>query len=379
MTAPVAWDDLVALGSAVATAPLDGDTTADVCVVGLGASGLAAARRLAERGADVVAVDRAGIAAGAAGRNGGFLLAGGARFHHEAVVGWGHDLATRLYRASLAELDRTADELGPQVRRVGSLRISASEQERRDIDRQRRALRHDGFAAEAYDGPEGTGVLVPTDAAVNPVARCRSAAAAAVAAGARLHAPAAVTSLEPAAVVIGDARVRADRTVVAVDGGLEWLLPELTPRVGTARLQMLATAPDPGVSLPRPVYRRWGYDYVQQLPTGEVLLGGCRDRHAAAEWGAPAVPSAQVQECLDAERSRLGITAAVTHRWAAHAAFTADALPVCEEVRPGVLAVGAYSGHGNLLGTLCARAAADAALDGGSFGLTRALAAALED
>ena len=41
---------------------------------------------------------------------------------------------------------------------------------------------------------------------------------------------------------------------------------------GDALLQMLATAPDPGVVRPRPEYRRWGYDYVQQLPSGEVLL-----------------------------------------------------------------------------------------------------------
>jgi glycine/D-amino acid oxidase-like deaminating enzyme len=38
-------------------------------------------------------------------------------------------------------------------------------------------------------------------------------------------------------------------------------------------------------------------------------------------------------------------------------------------VRPGVLVTGAYSGHGNLVGTLAARRAADAALDGGPLTL----------
>jgi gamma-glutamylputrescine oxidase len=374
VTTGVAWEDLAG-PDRVVTSPLARDTTAEVCVVGMGASGLAAAHRLAERGADVVALDAVGVAAGAAGRNGGFLLAGGSRFHHAAVAAWGHDLAVAVYRASLAELDRTADGPGAEVRRAGSLRIAASPEERDDVAAQLAALRRDGFAAEPYDGTEGRGLLVPDDAAVNPVARCRRAAAAAAAAGARLHAPARVLRLRPGAVVTDAGTVRAARTVLAVDGGLDELLPELAGRVRTARLQMCATAPDPDVTLPRPVYRRWGYDYVQQLPSGEVLLGGCRDRFVETEWDAPPVPTSEVQACLDAALSALGVTAPVTHRWAARAAFTSDGLPVCEKIRPGLVAVGAYSGHGNLLGPHCARAAADASLDGRSLSLRDALGA----
>lgn len=373
--AAVAWDELAAPSDAPALGPLAGDTTADVCVVGMGASGLTAARRLAERGADVVVLDRAGVAAGAAGRNGGFLLVGGARFHHEAVATWGHALALALYRATIAELERTLEDVGQLARRTGSLRIAASPQEERDVERQLRALTADGLPAEAYTGPEGVGLLVPDDAVVQPVARARHLAHAAASAGARLHAPAEVGSVQGGTVSTAGGVVRARRTIVAVDGGLERLLPELGDGVATSRLQMLATAPEVGVALPRPVYRRWGYDYVQQLPSGEVLLGGCRDRFAADEWDAPAVPSDPVQRCLDAELGRLGVTAPVTHRWAAQAAFTEDALPVCREVRPDVLVVGAYSGHGNLIGTLLGRAAADAALDGGPLDLERVVGA----
>ncbi len=369
-----AWDELGEPAPPPALSPLDGDVTADVCVVGLGASGLAAARHLAARGADVVAVDGDGIAAGAAGRNGGFLLAGAAQFHHDAVAAWGRDLAVRLYRATLVELDRTVDELGPAARPVGSLRVAADPAEAADIVQQLEALRADGFPGQAYLGLEGTGILVPGDAAFHPVVRARTLAHEAVAAGARLAAPVWVRELEPGRVVTDTATVRAPRTVVAVDGGLESLLPELAGRVRTTRLQMLATAPDRGISLPHPVYRRWGYDYVQQLPTGEVLLGGCRDAAIEDEWGAPAEPTPLVQRCLDRELARLGVHAPVTHRWAGRSAWTDDLLPVCEEVRPGVYAVGGYSGHGNLLGTICARAAAEVALDGGTLDLHRALA-----
>lgn len=372
MTDPaVAWDELASPGRQPDVTALAGDTTADVCVVGMGGSGLTAARHLAERGADVVAVDAVGVAAGAAGRNGGFLLAGAARFHHEAIATWGHPFAVGLYRATVEELDRTLDDLGDIATRTGSLRIAASPDEERDIARQLRALSADGLAGAAYDGPEGRGLLVPDDAVFQPVARCRHLARAAATAGARLHAPARVTGFGAGTVATDGGTITAGRTIVAVDGGLERLLPELADGVATSRLQMLATAPETTVRLPRPVYRRWGYEYVQQLPGGEVLLGGCRDRFASSEWDAPAVPTDEVQGCLDAELARLGITAPVTHRWAAQAAFTADALPICREVRPGVLAVGAYSGHGNLIGTLAARLAADVALDGGTLTIDR--------
>jgi len=61
-------------------------------------------------------------------------------------------------------------------------------------------------------------------------------------------------------------------------------------------------------------------------------------------------------------RDVAGVHAPVTHRWAGVVAFSDDGLPVLEEVRPGVFASGALSGHGNVLGSACARAAADAAL-----------------
>lgn len=361
-----AWADIGDAPEAVTAVGLDRRVTADACVVGMGASGLTAARRLAERGADVVAIDAIGIGAGAAGANGGFLLAGPARFHHHSARELGRVRAAALYRATLDELDRVDDD-EPSVRRTGSLRVAASDDELADIDAQLDALRADGFPAETYDGPEGRGLLVPTDGVYHPMARCRRLATAAAGAGATLAAPLRAVGLDPSPT--GGVRVTTDtsvldvgQVVVAVDGGLERLLPELVDEVTTRRLQMLATAGDPDVTLSRPVYRRWGLDWYQQLPTGEILLGGGRD--VDEDDTGPAEPTDLVQSHLDGELARLGASAGVTHRWAAHAAYTETGLPVIREVRPGVVAVGGHSGHGNLLGSLLARRAADAVLDG---------------
>jgi len=56
------------------------------------------------------------------------------------------------------------------------------------------------------------------------------------------------------------------------------------------------------------------------------------------------------------------VRAPITHRWAATVSYSATGLPVLEEVRPGVVATGAYSGTGNVVGALCGRAAARLAL-----------------
>lgn len=370
-----AWHDLdvgVPAPEPVAVSSLRGRGDPDLVVVGMGASGLSAAVAAATAGADVVVLDAVGVAAGAAGANAGFLLAGLARFHHDAVAALGRAVAVAWYRRTLEELDRVAAE-EPTFRRVGSLRTAADRTEAEDLTAHLAALRADGLPGEEAQGPDGSpALLVPGDGAVHPVARCRRLAAAAIAAGATLVAPARVTAVAPGRLQVSgfgstgeEHPLAARRVLVAVDGGLEHVVAELDVR--SARLQMLATEPTDEVGIPGPVYHRWGLDYVQQLPTGEVLLGGGRDVGGEAEWGpwdAPPGPSAAVQHHLDGWLADLGIAASVTHRWAARAAFTPDRMPVDRRVADGVHVVGGYSGHGNVLGPLLAREAATALLDG---------------
>ena len=177
-------------------APLPvGPVRADVVVVGLGASGLEAIVLLAEAGLDVVGLDANGIAGGAAGANGGFLLAGLPDFHHEAVSRHGRPAANSWWHRTVEELDRLeADE--PSFQRVGSLRIGADEDEERDCLIHLAQMKRDGIDALAYDGPEGRGLLVPGDGMFHPGQRCRGLATRAVAAGARLHAPAPVRAVD---------------------------------------------------------------------------------------------------------------------------------------------------------------------------------------
>jgi len=352
---PAEWDN---------PAPLDGAVDADVCVVGLGGSGLAAVGAALEAGASVVGIDAGPVGGGAAGRNGGFLLAGGALFHHAAVDAWGEERAVGIYEESLTELDRLAAELGPLVRLVGSLRIPASDEEVEDCARQLAALRRHGFPARPADGPTGAGLFIPGDGSVQPLERCRRLARRALERGARLYCDTPALELAGDRVRTPAGEIDCGAVIACVDGGLESLLPELAGQARSSRLQMLATEPIAPGTFACPVYDNWGYEYWQQLPDGSVALGGGRGTYGDSEWGRPAEPGAEVQELLDRLlRERAGVVdAAVTHRWAGVIAYTPDRLPVFAQVRPGVIAVGAHSGHGNLLGSAAARAATAIAL-----------------
>lgn len=344
--------------------PLPGSTSADACVVGLGGSGLAAVAELADRGLSVVGVDAGRVAAGAAGRNGGFLLGGGAPFLHDAIARWGTDPAVDLYRATLRELDRLADALGPDiVRRVGSIRLADDAAELADCAAHEAALREHGIAVERYDGELGQGLFLPDDAAMNPARRAIGLATA-LGGRAALHEHTPVSAVQSKQVITEHGVVSAGLVIVAVDGRLDVVVPQLRGRVRTARLQMLATAPVPA-RLPCPVYSRWGYDYAQQVPDGRLYVGGGRDRHVDAEWTTDATPTAPVQAWIEEVAARMaGRAVTVTHRWAASVGYTPDARPLCVELAPGAVAVGGYCGTGNLVGPVLARAAVARALDG---------------
>lgn len=356
------WEDRARL----TLPPMTADIVTDVCVVGLGASGLTCAGAILDHGATVVGIDAGPVGDGAAGRNAGFLLAGLADFYHDAIRVHGRLQARAIYRLTLEEIRRIADDTPEAVRLIGSLRIARSADELADIAEHLEALREDGFPAEPWSGPEGEGMLIPTDGAFHPFRRCQMLAERLVARGAALHERSPALEIHPGEVVTPGGRVRCGLVLVTVDGRLERVLPELAGSVRTARLQMLSTAPVPH-RFERPVYARYGMEYWQQLADGTIVLGGFRDLAGDAEWTDEATPTPGVQERLEQYlRDVLDVDAPVTHRWAALAAWNHTGLPILGEIRPGVWAAGAYCGTGNALGAVCGRALADLAITGHS-------------
>lgn len=358
------WDDHDDLH----LAPLAADAEAEVCVIGLGGTGLSCVLEALQLGArSVIGIDATGVAAGAAGRNGGILLSGTAEYHHDLVREIGRERAVAITRLTNDEIARIATQAPGLVRFTGSLRIAASAAEVDDCEAQRAQMAADGFACEPYDGPEGRGLLIPTDAVMQPLRRCRLLARRALEQGARLHAPTRATEVDAGLVRTEHGTIRARHVISCVDGRLELLFPQLQDEVHSARLQMLATAPTREVSFPRPVSSRYGYDYWQQLPDGSIVLGGGRDQQVDDEWTTEMTPSDAIQGYLTTLlREHLGVRAEVTHRWGATVSYNETSMPLFRDFGGGVRVVGAYNGTGNVVGALLGRAAAQVAIAGRS-------------
>ena len=346
---------------------------ADACVIGAGVGGVSCARELARRGFDTVVLEARTVASGASGRNGGFLLTGGAPFHVDARERWGHQPARRLYARTVEvqrELYALAEELGAAeyLRRVGSLRLATSEQEAEHVRRHVELLREDGFAAELVERDElepilrgigHAGCLVDHDGALQPARWIRALAEDAERAGARIY--------ENTPVRLDDPPVKATHTVLAADGALAALVPAVKAR----RLHMIATAPVPEHVVSTLVYARYGYDYFQQTPDGRIALGGFSDldgeaSYTDAEEGSPAVWQ-RLEQYLHED---LGLTdAETTHRWVGIVGFSDGERPFAGQVEDGLYALGGYSGHGNLIGFMAGRAVAEMIVTGESSDL----------
>jgi glycine/D-amino acid oxidase-like deaminating enzyme len=368
--------------------PLDGPRSCEVCVIGGGIGGIATAWRLARRGMSVLVVERRTVASGATGRNGGFFIAGAAPMYNEMREAWGRERAARIYAATLAaqgEMLEAADAAGAlgAFSVTGLLRLAMDEEEAPDVRAHRDALAEDGFPGELVEAGElpepvrrehRLGLLTVHDGSVQParwvraLARAAEADGAEIAEGTRVTAPPAPDG-DGTLVATDGGEVRADRVVIAVDGGLAALAPA-AGAVRTKRLNMVATAPAADGLLPLPIYARYGYEYAHQLPDGRVALGGFSDLDGEAAWMDEEVLSEPVQARLDRYlREELRVEAPVTHRWVGLVGYGPDRLPVCGPLPDGggrVFALGAYSGTGHVQGWVAARIVCELMLEGTS-------------
>jgi gamma-glutamylputrescine oxidase len=357
--------------------PLTGDVDVEACVIGAGVGGLSCARRLAGHGIETLVLERDTVAGGASGRNGGFLIAGLAPFHNDAVELWGREYAARVYARTLEVQDEfyaLAAELGvgDAVRRVGSLRVSSSEEEAEHVRRHVAALRDDGFPAQLLERDDlppallrsaWNACLTEHDGSLQPARWIRALAGDAERAGVTIHEGTAVRApIERTELELEWGSVRARQVILAADGALPRLVPAYEGRVRARRLHMVATEPLPERIVDRLVYARWGYEYFQQRPDGRILAGGYGDVDGEASYtdrgdGDPRIWD-RIARWL---REDIGVDARITHRWTGTVGYSQSRRPFVGPVpgRPGLWVAGGYSGTGNVPGFLAGQEVAD--------------------
>jgi gamma-glutamylputrescine oxidase len=243
---------------------LTSDADCDVCIVGGGVTGLAAALHLAESGMRVILLEARRIGWAASGRNGGFMTAYADLDPAPLAKALGAEHARRYWQLA----DQAQENLHEMVGRYGidcelksgaltaantpahfqrlnaNLRLFQQQYPLRDAQLLSASEMRDQVGTDIYAG----GVLLPRLPAVHPLKLTRGLAQAAQAAGAQLHELSEVSDYTEDAFGVqvrcaNGARVHARHLLLATNAYLGNLVPQLSRRFVALYSSMVATAP----------------------------------------------------------------------------------------------------------------------------------------
>jgi len=372
---PASWYAATAVG-APDRPPLRGTLRADVCVVGAGYTGLSAALHLAQRGLRVIVLEAHRAGWGASGRNGG-QVGSGQRLDQD----W---IEARLGREDARHLWQIAEEAKALVRRLAAdmpgtdwrpgvahafLHPSEVEAARRYADRLSREYGYDQIApldrdetAELLGTPAYAGGELDRGAAhVHPLNLSLGLAAAAEAAGATILERTEVLALEPgqpATVRAQTGQVVADQVILACNGYLGRLEPQVAARVMPINNFIVATEPlGAEAPLAQPVAvadSRFVVNYWRQTPDGRLLFGGGE----SYGWRFPDIV-ATVRKPMLKVYPQLA-EARIDHAWGGTLAISPTRNPCFLRPQPNVMSASGYSGHGVALATMAGQIMAEA-------------------
>ncbi|MFV2101602.1 NAD(P)/FAD-dependent oxidoreductase [Micromonospora sp. LOL_024] len=384
----VLWLDGLPADQLAVRPPLDGDTTADVAIVGAGYTGLWTAYYLSTFRPDlaVVVIDAGRAGFGASGRNGGWCTAEMPALLPGLVRRHGPMAAMRLYRAgrrTLDELRRVFDAEGIDAhwRHDGSLYVARSEPQAdrlRGWHHVRTRLGIDGLTLTVGEQAAGqiglTGVrataYTPHCVAVQPARIARGLLAAVERRGVRVAENTRATRIAPSLLVTDRGTIRA-RSVLCATEGYTGNLPGHARRVLPLHSYALATEPLDvgtwqrlGLNDHRTVAEsRYQFGYLQRTVDDRLVLGG---RGAYYRFGSATDRSqAAARRAYDRLRRTLAellpdlADVPVSHRWNGVYGLHRHTEPeVVYDRETGLGHAGGYGGEGIALSNLAARSLA---------------------
>jgi glycine/D-amino acid oxidase-like deaminating enzyme len=372
------WDTLPDDLRAPLGAPLEGDRTADIAIVGGGYTGLWTAYYLirADPSLRVTVLEAETAGFGASGRNGGWASALFPASLDALARASSRDAAVRMKRA----MNATVDEIGRvaalegwdiEWAKGGTVVLARSPLQLTQAREEVADLRTWGFGdddlrlldkAEAVATANATDVLggtfTPHCAAVNPAKLVRSLARTVVAAGVTLHEGTRVDAIEPGIVRTRLGSVRA-QTIVRATEGYTPTLEGHTRTLAPVYSLMLATEPLPeqiwaAIGLAsRPTFAdgRHLIIYGQRTADGRLAFGG---RGAPYFFGSRITPEQDRNPAVHAalwevltDLFPVVADAAVTHTWGGPLGVPRDWWASCGlDRRTGLAWSGGYVGDG---------------------------------
>ena len=346
----------------------------DDVVIGAGIVGAYTATLLRERGHDVALVDARFPAAGASGRNAGFVLTSQREPYPVLIEQIGREAAREILtmvRENVLRMRSLADQFSIPLE-DGAAHLAETRAEARELEGWARELEADGATVEfSYGDPYGSSgyiamMQVENDFMVQPA---RLTEAIAATSGATLYDHNEVYAIEPAGECVlvrgRRAHIRCRRVYVATNGYGCDLHPYLRGIVRPVRGQVAVTTP---VERLMDVAGITENHYFRQFPDGRLFIGGARAFFEAQEYTAEDAITPDLHVNL-VNYLRLwfpDVQFEVERQWAGIHGFTPDrrvavgAFPDEERV---VFAVG-FSGYGNSIGLVAAERMVALALDG---------------
>jgi len=357
-------------------AALEGEQTADVCIVGGGYTGLWTALRIKELepGCDVAVVEADVCGAGASGRNGGFLTTWWSKLG-TLIKACGEEEGMRIARASEEAVDSieafcSEHDIDAHFRRGGWLWVATApaqvgiwesaiqECERHDVHEFVR-LTPDELHEHIDQPTHLAGAFEPRTATVHPAHLVRGLRRVALERGVRIYENSPMLSLRRAGrprVRTPDGEMTAGTVALALNA---WsaAIPELSRAIVPVTSDLVATAPDHAL-LER---MRWTraeaiadarlmVHYYQATRDGRIVFGkGGGSLAYNAKIGhdfnhAPRRSAWVAQHMHRILPATVG--AEITHTWAGPVARTDDGLPIFGHLTDNVVHGGGYSGNG---------------------------------
>jgi gamma-glutamylputrescine oxidase len=365
-----------------ATAPLldplpalKGAVRADVCVIGAGYTGLSAALHLAQRGYSVVVLDAHRVGFGASGRNGG-QVSSGQRIEQDAIEKMvGREDARKLWDIGEAAKHLVQDLIARHSIDCGwkpgvlhadwrardvphthayadklAAEYGYNQVEKLDRDAVQALVKSPAYQGGALD--HGAGHL-------HPLRYCLGLARAAMATGAQIYEQSLVVDIQQgprATVQTQTGHVDAEHVILATNGYLGGLVPQVAARVMPINNFIVATEPLPaGHVLMRDIAvadSKFVINYFRLSEDGRLLFGGGE----SYGYRFPDI-EATVRKPMTQVFPQLR-DVKITHAWGGTLAITVTRLPHFARIGRMLSAAG-YSGAGVGMATLAGQILAE--------------------
>jgi gamma-glutamylputrescine oxidase len=371
-----------ALNDAWATrAPLRGEVTCDVAVLGGGIAGCSAALHLAKRGYKVALLEARHIGYGASGRSGGQTIFGLAVGQQKLEREVGREDAHRLFDLSIEALNLTQSLIQQYAidcdYRPNQLHVAVKPRHVRELEQWARELREDyGYASmqllnrdELKDHVRSDrylgGLLDPRSGHLQPLKYTQGLARAAEGAGAVLYENSEVLRYEAGREVrvhTAEGSVRCAHLVLCGNAYIGAVAPTLSRRILGVGTYIIATEPL-GEERARNLLPsnaavadvNWILDYFRRSQDHRLLFGG---RVSYSSVQPPRLAESMLRRMVRVFPSLSDVN--VAHAWGGYLDITLSRAPDFGRLAPNVYYLQGFSGHGVALAGLAGELASEA-------------------